>query len=123
MTRILVTGSRDWTDKPLLRKTLQTAWTELGSNPHAIVVHGGARGADALAGEVARALELAVETHPADWKRFGKKAGPIRNSHMVSLGAELCLAFPLGQSPGTWGCIKLAEQAGIPVRIIRKSVA
>jgi hypothetical protein len=34
---------------------------------------------------------------------------------MVSLGATLCIAFPLGASEGTRGCMRLAEAAGIPV--------
>jgi hypothetical protein len=34
---------------------------------------------------------------------------------MVSLGADVCLAFPLGASPGTRGCMNIAERAGIHV--------
>lgn len=122
MTRILITGSRDWTDENAVAEALRDVWMGLGSDPDAIIVHGGASGADTLAGKAAAAMGLAVESHPADWKRHGKKAAPLRNAEMVDLGADVCVAFPLGTSKGTWGCVKLAEAAGIPVRIIRKRV-
>ncbi len=64
---------------------------------------------------------LGIERHPAGapfWE-FGPwpAAGPKRNAHMVSLGADLCLAYPLGESKGTRGCAKLAIGAGIPTLI------
>lgn len=40
-----------------------------------------------------------------------------RNAEMVNLGADVMLAFPLGQSAGTGGCMRLAEAGGIPVRV------
>lgn len=123
MTRILITGSRDWTDGNAVTTALRDVWVELGSDPDAIIVHGGASGADTLAWKAAAAMGLSVEVHPADWKRHGKKAGPLRNAAMVNAGADVCVAFPLGTSKGTWGCVKLAEAAGIPVRIIRKPVS
>lgn len=61
---------------------------------------------------------LGIERHPAGapfWE-FGPwpAAGPKRNRHMVSLGADLCLAYPLGLSSGTRGCAAMALEAGIP---------
>lgn len=61
---------------------------------------------------------LPVEAHPADWRSCGRAAGLIRNQRMVDLGADLCLAFPLGESRGTWDCVARARKAGIEVRII-----
>jgi len=52
------------------------------------------------------------------WDRQGNAAGPMRNKRMADLGAVLCLAFPKGESRGTWDCIKRANRAGIPVRIV-----
>lgn len=62
--------------------------------------------------------DVIEEAHPADWKRHGKAAGMIRNREMVALGADLCIAFPLPQSKGTFGCIREAEKAGIEVQVI-----
>jgi hypothetical protein len=123
--RVLITGSRDWTDEDTLREALDHAYMAwLGHRDELekfVVVHGDARGADRLARDWALAKHrqdgwVAHEPHPANWEHFGKAGGFLRNEDMVSLGADLCLAFPLGRSPGTRGCIKLAKKAGITVK-------
>lgn len=112
--RILVTGSRHWTDRPAIARAITDACRGVSSHK-VTVVHGGARGADTIAGLVAAEFELDVEAHPADWDRWGKSAGHRRNAQMVALGADLMLAFPLGDSRGTRGCMRLARLAGIPI--------
>jgi hypothetical protein len=119
--RILITGSRFWTDEDAIRQAITIA--ARGVSSHKItVVHGGARGADTIAGRVAESFDIDVEVHQANWRRYGKSAGHRRNADMVNLGADICLAFPIGESRGTRGCMKLAEQAGIPVRVLEGAV-
>lgn len=77
------------------------------------VVCGGARGADRLAAREARVLGCEVEEYPADWDRFGKAAGFIRNQEMVDSGADLVIALPGGN--GTAHCVQCAKRAGIEV--------
>ena len=79
------------------------------------VVHGDAPGADTLAKQVAEEYGMQVEAHPADWRKHGKAAGPLRNQRMVALGADICLAFPEPGSRGTLDCMRRAEAAGIGV--------
>ena len=115
MRRVLVTGSRNYDDKDILFDALADQY-----EPGMIVVHGGARGADTLAGEWVKKMQtlgyqVVAEVHPADWDRHGKSAGAIRNQEMVDAGADVCLAFPEGESRGTRHCMKAAERAGIPV--------
>jgi hypothetical protein len=50
---------------------------------------------------------------PAQWRRYGNAAGPIRNARMVESGPILCIAFVRDSSPGASGCADLAEGAGI----------
>lgn len=109
--RVIVTGSREWTNKHEMRRVL--GGLPLGST----VVHGGARGADSIADEVARELGLEVEVFPADWEQYGKRAGHIRNQQMVDAGADYCLAFPLPGSRGTYDMMERAERAGIFVSV------
>lgn len=107
--RILITGSRDWNDLGLIKTLLS------GFPKGTTIIEGEARGADRLARQAAEELGLQVEPWPADWDRYGKRAGAIRNQQMVDSGADLCLAFPLPQSRGTFDCIERAEKAGILV--------
>lgn len=127
--RALVTGSRDWFDRGLVRRVLDHIGHHYGFDG-LVVVHGDCpTGADAFADEWAgdnADLGVTVERHPAQWKRHGYRAGPIRNAEMVALGADVCLAFlnrctrhpqqPPHGSHGADGCLRLATEAGIPVR-------
>ena len=113
--RILITGSRDWEDRMSIDWALWEVAEEAGDE-EITVVHGGATGADTIAGERAAAYGWNVEVHSAEWDKHGKAAGPIRNQKMVDLGADICLAFPLGVSRGTRDCMRRARAAGIRVR-------
>ena len=125
MKRLLVTGSRDWTDDTVIEEHLHQAWQQLQSpeQPHVVLVHGGCRtGADAIADRIWRKHHLPVEVHYADWRTLGKAAGPIRNRHMAGLGADLCLAFILNQSVGASHCVQAAQAAGIPTTVIERII-
>lgn len=112
--RVLVTGSRDWTDERAISDALRAIGSGIASQD-VTVVHGHCpTGADAIADKAARIFGMNVERHPADWS-LGKKAGPLRNQKMVDLGADVCLAFPLPGSRGTKHCMGAATKAGIPV--------
>ena len=115
--RVLVTGSRDWTDEQAIADALLDTWhdaTEDGADG-ILVVHGACpKGADKLAADWAAANGIPQEAHPADWNTNGKAAGFIRNQHMVNLGADICLAFIQDGSRGASHTAQLAEQAGIP---------
>ena len=115
--RILITGSRNWDDQAAIAHAIGEVWPPHCSADEITLVHGGATGADHHASGVALAFGVACEEHPADWTR-GHRAGPERNQAMVDAGADVCLAFPLPGSRGTWDCVKRANAAGIPVRII-----
>jgi hypothetical protein len=126
--RIIVTGSRDWTDgaaveRALLEAVLVAQATGNGGTVPTVIVQGGAAGADALAVAWAKdyaGRDVTVETFAADWDKHGKAAGPIRNTQMAAAGAGMVLAFPIGDrhhSPGTWHCIEACASRGIPVRI------
>ena len=113
--RVLVTGSRDWTDE----EAIEVALAPLGTGGEPVtIVHGACpTGADAIAHKIALRYGYEVEPHPADWTTHGRAAGPIRNQEMVDLGADLCLAFPLSTSRGTWDCVRRAIEADITLTV------
>jgi len=115
--RILVTGSRDWDDLDVVYAHLALA---IYQNVPAVIVHGACpTGPDAMAAWWTRRyrdLGLTEERHPANWSVNGKRAGFIRNAHMVNLGADICLAFIRNGSRGATHTADLAEKAGIPTR-------
>ncbi|MEU4296421.1 DUF2493 domain-containing protein [Kitasatospora aureofaciens] len=113
-SRILVTGSRAWSDRARVEWALGVAFRAFRP---IVVVHGGCpTGADAMAAVWAQRAGVEVEAWPADWDRHGRAAGPIRNAQMVAAGARFCLAFVLPGSRGTADCVRRAEASGIPVR-------
>ncbi|GLP64266.1 hypothetical protein TUSST3_08860 [Streptomyces sp. TUS-ST3] len=120
--RVLVTGSRDWEDRRVIREALAVAAFFESDTDDVVIVHGACpSGADRIASEwvreeFARRLGFREEAHPANWRINGKRAGFIRNAHMVNLGADLCLAFIRNGSRGATHTAALAEQARIPVR-------
>ena len=118
--RILMTGSRDWTDRDAVVRALSDATKNL--TLPITLVHGAARGADSLAAaqwlkwhQQWPAEYAAPEGHPAAWREHGKRAGHLRNAHMVSLGADILVTFALPTSVGTFDCADKARAAGIPV--------
>jgi hypothetical protein len=119
--RLLVCGDRDWVDGDLLGRTLdffgyQFAWDF-------VLVHGGARGADLMAGQWAASRRVKVDCFPAEWDRHGKAAGPIRNQRMLDSGIDLVVAFhdDIRNSKGTKHMVGIARKAGVPVKLIQTS--
>lgn len=142
--RILVTGSRHWSNEDALRDALSD-YDDGGPSKPDLVVGDCPTGADLLTVEFAAwAWWDEPEIYYADWDnctpacpaghRVRKKpgdvhhpgtlddycpgAGPRRNAAMVADGADLCVAFPTAGSRGTWNCVRLAKSAGIPVRVV-----
>lgn len=127
MLRLLVTGSRTWSDAGCIWRTLDELLARHGG---IVLVHGAcAKGADAHAHgwaqrRQAEGANVLIEAHPANWGRYGRAAGMTRNAEMVkALGADggevACHAFIRDDSRGASHCAKHARRAGIPVTVHR----
>jgi hypothetical protein len=87
-----------------------------------VVIEGEARGADQLCRKEAVLRGIEVLRFPAQWERYGRGAGPIRNQQMLDEGQpDMVVAFhpDLARSKGTADMVKRAEAAGIPCEVIR----
>jgi hypothetical protein len=120
--RILVCGDRKFEDFDLMLETLSKYF----NGPGDILIHGCAKGADQLAEYVLTMhmfAELgnipAIQRFPADWEKYGKAAGPIRNKQMLDEGKpDMVIAFLAPHSKGTKNMIDQAKAAEIPVHVV-----
>lgn len=119
--RLLICGSRGWKDPAPLQQTIeQYQRVAATSNEDLVVIHGGAKGVDLIADRIARDLGIPVIREDAEWRRYGKGAGPIRNQKMLTLhNPDLVIAFRAGgKSDGTDDMIRRTHEAGITCTVI-----
>ena len=109
--RLLVCGGRKFDDQKYLDKLLTTLHA---THNFSCIIHGGARGADELAGNWAICAGVRVEIYKADWEKYGPAAGPRRNQRMLDEAKpDKVLAFPGGA--GTADMVRRARAAGVEV--------
>lgn len=118
--RLLVCGSRTFSDYLTLEQVLD----DLSRDREFIteVIHGGAKGADEMAGDWASDHGASVRRFDAEWEEHGKAAGPIRNKRMLTEGQpDLVVAFPDGPLRLTKGTLNMVTQsvaAGVDVVVV-----
>ncbi len=105
MTKILVTGGRDYTDEKFIFETLDRLHRK---HNFTCLIHGDAQGVDKISERWAINNDVPVESHPANWELHGKSAGPIRNSEMLKSNPTMLIAFPGGK--GTADMVKKAQK-------------
>lgn len=116
MIKILVCGDREWKDKNSIKSVLSKYPSDT------IIIHGNCRGADKLSGIVAKEFGMNVIPFPADWKKYGKGAGHIRNQQMLDEGKpDRVIAFHsnLKESKGTLNMVTAARKVELPVEVIK----
>lgn len=110
--RVAIVGSRDYLNESAVRAYVRAL------PPGTVVVSGGARGVDRWAASEAKECGLEVVEYLADWDRYGRRAGMIRNSLIVS-DSDKVVAFWDGVSAGTANTIKSARRLGRELEVIR----
>ena len=112
---VLVCGSREWTDRKVMRFVLSDELTKLDPGLHydITILHGACRGADLMAADLLKHSIYTLRAFPADWKTHGRKAGILRNLAMLDENPVLVLAFVKGESRGTRHTIGEAQRRGI----------
>lgn len=111
---VLVCGGRTYSDYGKLCEVLDHQ-DQLGRI--LLLIHGGAQGADTLAGMWAVDRGVNVKVYPANWGQYGRSAGPKRNQQMLEDGQpDLVVAFPGGT--GTADMVRRSRGASVPVWVV-----
>lgn len=110
---VLVCGGRNYTNYEVLRQVLDDLHKR---NQFTHLMHGDANGADRLAGRWADENGIQTVICPANWPKFDKAAGYIRNRAMADLEPDLVVAFPGGR--GTANMVALASARNILVNLV-----
>ncbi len=125
--KLAIVGSRDYHDYNAFKQKVKDVIascgsgfaerTTAGSGSVECIVSGGATGTDAMAERFAREMEIDLIVFSADWKKYGLRAGPIRNTRIVN-ESDYMIAFPSRKSgKGTQDSIRKAQKKGISVVI------
>lgn len=113
MKKVIVAGGRDFASFTKLCMILDAHFREAGGVE---IVSGGARGVDRMAERWARTRGVCCEVHPADWRKYGKRAGMVRNAEMAEIADELVAIWD-GESRGTAAMIDMMKKRGKPVTV------
>ena len=118
--KVFVCGSRDWDNYAVMRFRLSNLSTKM------TLIHGDAKGADRMAADIwSRIFKSRSKAYPANWDKYGRRAGPLRNTLMLTDNPdsiELVIAFhnDLSMSKGTKDLVKKALKVQIPIEVIRE---
>ena len=114
--RVVIAGCREYNNYEEAKLYIDFCISNIREVYDIIIVSGCASGADSIGERYAEEKGLMVEKYPADWKRYGRSAGPRRNKQM----AEICdyvICFWDGKSKGTKSMIDYARECNKPIKI------
>ncbi len=112
--KILFSGDRHWNNYWAVYDVISKL------DRDSIIIHGAARGLDTMAGMIATKLGMKVISVPAEWDKYKRAAGPIRNRKMLDMNPDLVICFhnDIDNSKGTKDCKEEAEKRGIETILI-----
>lgn len=109
--KTIIAGGRTVTDYSLVLKAVKESGLSISA-----VISGGATGVDSLGERYAKEKHLPLEVYPAEWKKYGTSAGPIRNRKMAE-NAQQLIALWDGKSIGTKNMIDTAKELNLTVYV------
>lgn len=114
MFKVIIAGSRGFDNYELLKKRMDKLLQK--KKPEDIeIVSGTAKGADSLGERYAKERGYTLKRLPAEWDKYGKRAGYIRNYEMA-VYADACVVFWDEESNGTRNMIYSAKVRKIQLR-------
>lgn len=118
MIKVIIAGTRDFNDYDFLKKNVDYFLQGINPNNEEIeIVSGNARGADKLGERYAKEYNLPVKLFPANWDKYGKRAGYLRNQEMANY-SDVLIAFWDEKSKGTKHMIDIAKKQDLTVIVV-----
>lgn len=108
MKRIVIGGYRNFNNYDVFKDFVDSC---IGKETEITILSGHCKGADLMAERYAKEKGFALEIYPADWQKYGRAAGPIRNKQMVE-NADTVIAFVSESASGTKNLIGNAKKLG-----------
>ncbi len=116
--RVVIGGCRNFNNYTYFKKYVDIYLTNIKIYADIVILSGHCTGTDSMAERYAKENNYSLEVHPAQWHKFGRSAGPMRNKQMVQQ-CDFVIAFWDGISKGTKNLIDNATKFGKPLRIKR----
>ena len=116
--RVVVAGCRNYDNYNDAKEYIDFCISGIRERFNLVFVSGGCRGSDMLGERYAKENGYKIERYPADWEKYGKSAGPIRNKEMAEIG-DYFICFWDYKSRGTKTMIEYARALNKPVKVKR----
>ncbi len=114
--RVVIAGCRNYENYDEAKTFIDFCLSNIRNENEIIIISGGCRGADAIGERYAKENGFKIEKYPADWAKYGKSAGPIRNEQMAQI-ADYVISFWDTKSKGTKSMIEYAIKYNKPIKI------
>lgn len=115
--KILIAGSREYDNYEEAEAVLDALVKDHVGECDIVILSGSCRGADMIGERYAEQHRFEIKRYPADWKRYGRAAGSIRNEEMVR-AADMVICFWDGESRGSRSLIKSVERLGKEISVV-----
>ena len=114
--RVVIAGCRDYNNYDEAKAYIDFCLSNIRKENNIVIVSGCASGADAIGERYAKENGFKVEKYPADWKTYGRSAGPRRNKQMAEV-SDYVICFWDEKSRGTKSMLDFAREYNKPIRI------
>lgn len=116
LKRVVIAGCRDYNNYDEAKLYIDFCLSDIKKEYNIIIVSGCASGADAIGERYAQENGLKIERYPADWRKYGRSAGPRRNEQMARI-SDIIICFWDEKSKGTKSMVNYAKKHNKPLKI------
>lgn len=123
MFKVIIAGSREFDNYDMLKEKCDKILSrKVNEGEEIVIVSGTARGADTLGEKYAEERGYKVERYPANWDKYGKRAGYLRNKKMAEV-SNACIVFlsSKAENKGSKMMISIATEEKLLIRVIKES--